>query len=109
MLISQPVINSRLAFGAVEWLNLIPLPPVFAALAAVAFAAGWHEVAGDGVATFVARLDVIQGVGSGIAIGTTVLPCFKDLLPESLLCGALGNERCAINLMIHATQEWVGR
>jgi hypothetical protein len=32
-----------------------------------------------------------------------VLPCLKDLLPEPLLCGALGNERCAINLMIHAT------
>jgi hypothetical protein len=59
MLISQPVINSRLAFGTVEWLNLIPLSPVFAALAAIAFAAGWHKVAGDGVATFVARLDVI--------------------------------------------------
>ena len=59
MPISQPAINSRLALGAVEWLSLEPLPPVFAALAAVAFAAGWHEVAGDGIATFVARLDVI--------------------------------------------------
>jgi hypothetical protein len=38
-----------------------------------------------------------------------VLPCFKDLLPESLLCGALRDERCAINLMIHATQGWVRR
>ena len=109
MLISQPVINSRLAFGAVEWLNLEPLPPVFAALAAIAFAAGWHEVAGDGVATFVARLDVIQRVGRGVAIGAAVLPCLKDLLPESLLCGALGDEGCAINLMIHATPGLVGR
>ncbi len=109
MLISQPVINSRLAFGAVEWLNLIPLPPVFAAFATVAFAAGWHEVAGDGVATFVARLDVIQGVGRSVAVGAAVLPCLKDLLPESLLCGALRDEGCAINLMIHATQGWVGR
>jgi hypothetical protein len=38
-----------------------------------------------------------------------VLPCLKDLLPESLLCGALRDEGCAINLMIHATQGWVGR
>ena len=109
MLISQPVINSRLALGAVEWLSLEPLPPVFAALAAIAFAAGWHEVAGDGVATFVARLDVIQRVGRGVAIGAAVLPCLKDLLPESLLCGALRDEGCAINLMIHATPGLVGR
>ena len=109
MLISQPVINSRLAFGAVEPLSLEPLPPVFAALAAVAFAAGWHEVAGDGVAAFVARLDVIQRVGGSVAVGAAVLPCLKDLLPESLLCGALGDEGCAINLMIHATPGLVGR
>jgi hypothetical protein len=38
-----------------------------------------------------------------------VLPCLKDLLPESLLCGAFRDERCAINLMIHATQGLVGR
>ncbi len=82
---------------------------MFTAFATVAFAAGWHKVIYDGVAAFVSGLDMIQGVGCGIAIGTTVLPCFKDLLPEPLLCGALGNERCAINLMIHATQEWVGR
>ena len=82
---------------------------MFTTFAAVAFAAGWHKVIHDGVATFVAWLDVIQGVGCGIAIGAAVLPCFKDLLPEPLLCGALGNERCAINLMIHATPGWVGR
>jgi hypothetical protein len=38
-----------------------------------------------------------------------VLPCIEDLLPESLLSGALGDEGCAINLMIHATPGWVGR
>ncbi len=82
---------------------------MFTAFAAVAFAAGWHQIIHDGVATFVAWLDMIQGVGRGIAVGAAVLPCFEDLLPKPLLSGALGNERCAINLMIHATQEWVGR
>jgi len=82
---------------------------VFTAFAAVAFAAGWYQIADYSVPALVTRLDVIQGVGRSVAIGATMLPCFKDLLPESLLCGALGNEGCAINLMIHATQEWVGR
>ena len=82
---------------------------MFTAFAAVAFAAGWYKVIHDGVATFVAWLDVIQGVGRSIAVGAAVLPCFKDLLPEPLLSGALGNEGCAINLMIHATPGWVGR
>jgi hypothetical protein len=35
------------------------LPPVLAAFATVAFAASWHKVIHDGVATFVAWLDVI--------------------------------------------------
>ena len=82
---------------------------MFTTFAAVAFAAGWHQIIHDGVAALVSWLDVIQGVGRGVAIGATVLPCLEDLLPESLLCGALGNEGCAINLMIHATQGWVGR
>ena len=92
-----------------ECLSGEPLAPFVATFAAVAFAAGWHKVADDGIAALVSGLDMIQGVGCGIAIGTTVLPCFKNLLPKPLLCGALGNERCAINLMIHATQGWVGR
>jgi hypothetical protein len=38
-----------------------------------------------------------------------MLPCFKDLLSKPLLSGALGDERCAINLMIHATPGLVER
>ena len=82
---------------------------MFTTFAAVAFAAGWHQVAHHGIATFVAWLDMIQRVSRGITVCAAVLPCLKDLLPESLLCGAFGDERCAINLMIHAAQGLVGR
>jgi len=33
-----------------------------------------------------AWFDVIQGVGYCIAIGALMAPCFKDLLPELMLC-----------------------
>ena len=36
-----------------------PLAPVLAAFVAVAFTAGWYQVVGNGVAAFVAWLDVI--------------------------------------------------
>jgi hypothetical protein len=98
-----------LPFIRPRWLQLEPLPPVFTAFATVAFAAGWYKVIHDGVAALVSWLDMIQGVGRGIAIGATMLPCFKDLLSKPLLSGALGDERCAINLMIHATPGLVER
>ena len=49
-----------------------------------------------------AWLDVIEGVGWCIAVGALAVPCGKDLLSESLLCGALWYERGSVNLMIHA-------
>jgi hypothetical protein len=56
---SQPAFNAPLADDAVERLSGEPLAPVVAAFVAVAFAAGWHQVVGNGVAAFVAWLDVI--------------------------------------------------
>ena len=109
MLIRQPIINPRPAVGAMERLSAEPLAPFFASLAAVAFAAGRHKVTNDSVTALVAWLDVIQCIGCGIAICAAVLPCLEDLLPELLLSGALGNEGCAINLMIHAAPGLVGR
>ena len=107
--IFSPCFNLRLPLIRPRWLQIEPLPPVFTAFAAVAFAAGWHKVIHDGVAALVPWLDMIQGVGGGVTVGATVLPCLENLLPKPLLSGALGDERCAINLMIHATPGWVGR
>ena len=101
-LVVQPVLDLGCAWYGPGRLRCVPDVPVLAALTAVALAAGWDEVVGYGVATFVAWLDVIQGVGCHAAVGAAMLPCVEDLLPESLLCTALGNERGAINLMIHA-------
>ena len=89
---NQPAINAPLADDAVERLSGEPLAPVFAAFVAVAFAAGGYQVVGNGVAAFVAWLDVIQRVSWYAAVCAGMLPCVEDLLPESLLCGALWDE-----------------
>ena len=82
--------------------------PVFAAFAAVAFAAGRNEITYYGVAALVSGFDVIKGICWYAAVGACAAPRIEDLLPESLFCGTLRNEGCVINLMIHAIRGWVG-
>lgn len=89
---SQPACDTLLTDDAVERLSSEPLAPVVAAFVAVAFAAGWYQVVGYGVAAFVSWLDVIQRVSWYAAVCAGVLPCVEDLLPESLLCGAFWDE-----------------
>ena len=79
-----------------------PILPIFAPLAAVALTACRHQVTGNGVATFMTWLDVIQCVGWYAAVSAFAVPCLKDLLPELLLSTAFWHEVDAINLMIHA-------
>lgn len=85
-----------------------PCNPLLAAFAAVAFAASWHEVVDDSVAALVAWLHMIQRVCWHSAVGAVTIPCCKDLLPELLLCTALGYEIGAINRVIHEVQESAG-
>ena len=56
---NQPALNTLFTNGGVERLSIEPLAPVFAALTAIAIAAGGDKVVSYGVAAFVARFDVI--------------------------------------------------
>jgi len=63
-----------------------PFPPIFAAFFAIAILTRWHQICSDSSTALMAWFDVIQGVGYCIAIGALMAPCFKDLLPELMLC-----------------------
>lgn len=82
-----------------------PILPIFASFAAVALTARRHQVTGNGVATFVAWLDVIQCIGWYAAVSAFAVPCLEDLLSELLLSTALWDEVSAINRVIHAAPE----
>lgn len=51
-----------------------------------------------------ARFYVVESVSRGGAVGAHVLPCGEDLLPKAVLGTSFGDERRAINLVVHAAQ-----